>query len=242
MKRTIRIVCALLAVVLLCGISFNAGAANARQKITAELSPDVTIKLDGVEQKFFNDKNNRLYPILYNGSTYLPMRVMCEEIMGYKVDWDQATLTASISSTDVTGVDLLDTQRAYDLTSNGGPDLWARQYMTSDKQTKEITGTTVTHWLQLYSWTHKATGASALASFNLEGKYDTMTFRCYAEHDATLEVIGDNESVLWTKDLKGGQLYQEVTVDLLKTSQLTFRSTNKGAGTMNSFIYDVRLK
>ena len=54
--------------------------------------------------------------------------------------------------------------------------------------------------------------------------------------------MGDNDSVLWTKDIKGSQLYQEVTVDLMNTNQLTFKSTNEDAGTMSSFIYDVRLK
>lgn len=235
MKRLIKTMCAVLAVVLLCGISFSAGASNAQKQILAYLSPDVTIKMDGVEQKFFNSEGKRLYPILYEGSTYLPLRVMCEEIMGYEVGWDQATRTASISTKDVDGVDLLDTQRAYYLTSNGGPDLWTRQTMTSDKQTKEITGKTLTHWLEYWCVWGSQNGLNA--SFNLEGKYDTMTFRCYSEGNATLKVIGDNDSVLWSNELNGGQLYQEFTVDLLKTNQLTFNYNGR-----HGFIYDVRLK
>ena len=73
-------------------------------------------------------------------------------------------------------------------------------------------------------------------------KFDTVPFRYSGAHADKLEVIGDNDSVLWTKDIKGSQLYQEVTVDLMNTNQLTFKSTNEDAGTMSSFIYDVRLK
>lgn len=231
----------ILSLVLLCGICIGTGAAGTAQKVTATLDPGVTITVDGVPQQFVDANGNQVYPILYNGSTYLPMRAVCEQLAGFKVGWDQSTRTASIATKDVDGTDLLDMQKAYYLT-DGGNDLWARQTMTSDKKTTEVNGYTLTHWLEFYSWTFKKTGMSSMASFNIEGKYDTVTFRYYGAHDAKLEVIGDNDSVLWTKDIKGSQLYQEVTVDLMNTNQLTFKSTNEDAGTMSSFIYDVRLK
>lgn len=217
------------------GICFGVGASETSQKITATLEPGITVTIDGVPQQFFDANGKRVYPIAYDGSTYLPMRTICKDVAGYQVSWDQATKTAAIVTKDVDGVDLLDTQRAYYLTSNGGPDLWTRQTMTSDKQTKEIAGKTLTHWLEYWCVWGSQNGLNA--SFNVEGKYDTVTFRCYSVGDATLKVIGDNESELYKKELKGGQLYQEVTVDLLKTNQLTFNFNGS-----HGYIYDVRLK
>lgn len=178
---------------------------------------------------------------LYNGSTYLPMRAVCEQLTGYKVGWDQTTRTASIATKNVDGVDLLDTQRAYYLTYTGGNTVWAEHYMTSDKKTRTVNGYTLTHWLICQAYRKDDV---SMGSFNIEGKYDTVTFRYYSDQNATLQVIGDNESVLWTKELNGGQLYQEVTVDLLKTNQLTFKFTytDKGTRHMNGIIYDVLLK
>lgn len=59
-------------------------------------------------------------------------------------------------------------------------------------------------------------------SFNLGGKYDTLTFQTYADKDMTLIVTGDNDSVLGQFTLKGGQVPQSLTIDLHGTTQLTF--------------------
>lgn len=228
----------ILSAVFVCGVCVGAGASGTSQKITATLEPGITVTIDGVPQQFFDANGKRVYPIAYEGSTYLPLRAVCQDVAGFKVGWDQATRTAAIATKSVDGVDLLDTMKAYYLT-DGGVDLWVRQTMTSDKQTKEIAGKTLTHWLEAYScWGNNST----TASFNIEGKYDTVTFRYYSVGDVTLEVLGDNESVLWTKDIKGSQLYQEITVDLLKTNQLTFKFTTEGRRSTVSYIYDAYLK
>lgn len=157
----------ILSAVFVCGVCVGAGASGTSQKITATLEPGIAITVDGVPQQFFDANGNRVYPIAYNGSTYLPLRAVCQDVAGFKVGWDQATRTAAIA---VDGVDLLDTQRAYYLT-NGGVDLWAKQIMTSDKQTEEVNGYTLTYWLQFYScWGNN----SSMAAFNVEGKYDTV--------------------------------------------------------------------
>ena len=242
-KRKTLIQALVLSLVLVCGICIGAGASGTAKTITALIDPDVTITLDGVPQEFFDSKGERVFPILYNGSTYLPMRAVCQDMAGFKVDWDQATRTASVSTKNVDGVDLLDMQRAYYLTNADHEH--AYHYMSSDKQTKEINGYELTHWLEC-TLQYSAEGQFSQGSFNLDGKYDTVTFRYYSDQDAILEVIGDNDSVLWRKELKGGALYQEITVDLLKTNQLTFKftatKTTPYFDGLNGYIYDVRLK
>ena len=51
-----------------------------------------------------------------------------------------------------------------------------------------------------------------------------MTFKYYASTDITLQVVGDNDYVLAEIPVKGGQVAQSITVDLLGTSQLTFKT------------------
>ena len=67
-------------------------------------------------------------------------------------------------------------------------------------------------------------GTIQYASLNVLGKYETLTFQYYAEKDVILRVLGDNDSVLFEREVPGGQVAQTVTVPLLKTTQLTFQT------------------
>ncbi len=75
--------------------SFSAMAAT---NVKAQLSPDFTIVVDGVERTFYHASGEEAQPVVYNGITYLPLRAI-GELMGKNVNWDQATLTVSLSGT-----------------------------------------------------------------------------------------------------------------------------------------------
>ena len=96
--------------------TLSAGAVG----VTAQLSPNVSIVVDGAARTFYNVSGAEVHPITYNGTTYLPIRAI-GEIMGKNVNWDQATLTVSLSGTRTTG------------TVSGTPDTWtAAQNITGD--------------------------------------------------------------------------------------------------------------
>jgi len=84
--------CVLLAAILL------AGRGLAVSTVTAQLRPDITILIDGTERTFYNAGGEQVHPILYNGTTYLPVRAI-GELMGKNVDWNQASKTVTISGT-----------------------------------------------------------------------------------------------------------------------------------------------
>jgi len=68
------------------------------RKVLAYLKPDVTVMLYGEEQAFCDVNAKDVYPIIYNGSTYLPVRAI-SELMEENVEWNDATKTVFIGKT-----------------------------------------------------------------------------------------------------------------------------------------------
>ena len=64
----------------------------------AQLRPDFSITMDGREQNFKTSSGDAVYPILYEGRTYLPLRSI-GELMGKNVNWDEDDKTISIGGT-----------------------------------------------------------------------------------------------------------------------------------------------
>lgn len=98
----------IIATALLCVLCVAVGgcAATIVQNIQAELRPDFTVVIDGTERTFKNVNGEVVDPILYNGSTYLPIRAI-GEIMGKEVTWyeDQKRVELNDKKTTVTDAD-----------------------------------------------------------------------------------------------------------------------------------------
>lgn len=87
------------AMVLSAALTVSAFAAT---NVTATLRPDVTVRIDGIACDFYNAQGKEVHPILYNGTTYIPLRAV-GELMDKNVNWDGATGTASLGGTRTTG-------------------------------------------------------------------------------------------------------------------------------------------
>lgn len=88
-----------LALVIIFGLTVNASAADAAQNVTAKLSPNITVTLGGEAQAMADVNGNSVYPVLYNGTTYLPVRAV-GNMLGVNVDWDQDTRTVLLTKND----------------------------------------------------------------------------------------------------------------------------------------------
>lgn len=66
------------------------------ETINALLNQKLTIKYNGVEQSMKDANGDTVYPISYNGTTYLPVRAICN-MLGVDIEWDEQTNTVSIS-------------------------------------------------------------------------------------------------------------------------------------------------
>ena len=70
----------------------------AASKAKAYIKPNVTVTLWGEPTVFKDTKGNIIYPIIYNGSTYLPVRSI-SIIMGEDIEWDNYSKTVYIGKT-----------------------------------------------------------------------------------------------------------------------------------------------
>ncbi len=90
------------------GIAIGASANGIIEKVQAELRPDFTVKIDGETKTFKNAGGKTVYPLLYEGTTYLPIRAI-GEIMGKTVYWyeDQKLVELKGNTTTVTDADVI---------------------------------------------------------------------------------------------------------------------------------------
>ena len=87
----------LMAVGLVGTLVVGVAAADAvRRNVTAEIRPDITVKVNGDEQNLKDGNGNAVYPIIYNGSTYLPIRAV-GQLAGMTVGWDDDTQTVILN-------------------------------------------------------------------------------------------------------------------------------------------------
>lgn len=209
----------------------NVLAANNLEAIGAYLNYGITIKYNGETQILKTEGGERIYPITYQGSTYVPIRAV-SQILGVGVDWDQATKTVLLG-TPADGIDLIDTYTAYAAD-------YASQVPSSQNKAITIGGVNVSHYLNLNAyWSSDAHNERIY--FNLGGKYRSITFQVYAEKSTTLTVYGDNGYVLAEIPITGKSVPQTHTVELLNTIELQFKGDGI-EGSNNAYIFDAMLK
>ncbi|MGE5653975.1 MAG: stalk domain-containing protein [Bacillota bacterium] len=67
------------------------------KEVVATERPDIRVKLDGMEQKLVNGSGYPVYALLYNDTTYLPVRAVAT-VTGKDVAWDQENQTVILTT------------------------------------------------------------------------------------------------------------------------------------------------
>ncbi len=104
------------------GIAVGASASEIIQKVQSEIRTDFTVKVDGEIRTFKNANGEVVYPMLYEGTTYLPVRAI-GELMGKTVYWyeDDKTIDLKDEQTTVTDADVIVTDKSSAASDNNKP-------------------------------------------------------------------------------------------------------------------------
>ena len=84
--------------------SSNKAVEGKAKDVSVQVRKDFTIVIDSKEQTFRTSAGKEIYPLLYDGSTYLPLRAI-GQIMDKDVDWDNDTKTVTLTSEGFTVTD-----------------------------------------------------------------------------------------------------------------------------------------
>lgn len=84
--------------------SSNKAVEGKAKDVSVQVRKDFTIVIDGKEQAFKTASGKEIYPLLYDGSTYLPLRAI-GQIMDKDVEWDKDTKTVTLTSEGFTVTD-----------------------------------------------------------------------------------------------------------------------------------------
>lgn len=245
MKKSKNYLWALIAcVALVCGICIGAGASGTTATVSATLDYGATVELNGVPQTFLDANGDRIYLINYNGSMYLPVR-KAAELVGLDVEWEGSTHTVKLGN-NLHAVNLIDDIGAYFLTTF--PDTRyanVTEVKSAEGKTYNISGTEVTNYLKFFTsqYLNNDMWPKLRASYNLGGKYESVTFKYYCPQDAVLRVYADDDSLQKEIQVKGGQIAQEATVSLFGTQELTFEFERVKTGVHTElYVFDVTVQ
>ena len=81
-----RLVALFVALATIVGLFNGVMGAELIREIKAQIRQDFTVVIDGEIKNFKNAQGEAVYPVLYNGTTYLPVRAI-GELMGKEVIW-----------------------------------------------------------------------------------------------------------------------------------------------------------
>lgn len=190
-------------------------AAESMQPISAYLNRGITVLFNGQKQTMKDASGNTVYPISYNGTTYVPIRAV-SNMLGIPVEWDAAQ-NAVILGTNPAGTDFIESIKPYS-SSN------VNYCKASDGQSISLGGITFNSYIRLEGG--GLLSDSTYANYNLGGKYTELTFQAYCSADRTIVFKGDNDTVIKTIKIKGNALPATYTVDVTNVQQFCI----EGAG------------
>lgn len=91
----------------------GAAAVSQPQNVVATFRPDITLKVNGTTYNVRDTNGNLVSPLLYNGTTYLPLSAL-GRMLDADVSWDASTNTVIINDAD-TASDYIGEAKAKDI-------------------------------------------------------------------------------------------------------------------------------
>lgn len=192
---TRRGVAVIAALALTLGVAGGAFAASNTESIKAVLNRGVTVKMNSVVQNLKDANGNPIYPITYNGSTYLPVRAV-SDLVGLPVSWDAATNTVNLGTSDKQPV-------AVTSLKNSGPTKF--NWVITDKTELTVSGSdanqTYSNGIQWKIWNGSlSTGKNWMLYFDVKG-YNEVSFTAWSDVKCTVDVYDQDYKVITSFEL-----------------------------------------
>lgn len=199
-------------------IGFSTGVLAAENEtISAILNRTINVTYNGVAQSFSDANGTTVYPISYNGSTYLPVRSI-SELFGVAVDWDNDTETVILGSTEQQPTSLVS------LTNTGGTN-----YSTIIRDVEDLTVSgdsatqTFSTGVKWHQWNSTSSYSTARGMFFDVTGYTTLTFTVHTEADSKIGIYDSNGDVLTTFELEAGTMATK-TINIAGCTSIAFGS------------------
>lgn len=221
-KRTAAI---FLALALVLGAGIGAVAATGSETISALLSYETKVIYNGVEQSFADAKGNAVYPILYNGTTYLPVRAVSNMMGESRIAYDGATKTVTLGATEKQPTALTT------LKNSGGTKY---SWVINDKAELSIVGSDATQayqtGIQWDIWNNAASvGEDRVVNFEVNG-YSEVTFTAWSDVASKVFLYDQDFKVISSFDLTKGSIVSKTIAIPAGTTQIAFGADGAGYG------------
>ena len=222
MKRTVFFLCITMA--LLVGISARALATGKLKQIQAYLNYGITIQLDGETQSMYDVNGNRVYPISYNGTTYVPIRAV-STMLGLDVEWDGASNTVLLGDNDV-----VPKTKITDLSYYNRKSVTDGQEYTKVNMAKDNLGKSYVDPLCLM----RSCETNYWESYMLTEDYSTFSGTLFIDYDdrdsattCNVRIYGDDELLYSSPTLTKGVKPISFTVDIQGVDELKLEINGK---------------
>ena len=179
----------------------------------------ITLYYDGVKVNPKDASGKKVEPLLYNGTTYLPVRAV-SELFGEDINWDGNTKSVYIGTMPGKTTYLWYDVPAYDKSS------------CYERPTIKMDGKTYTNGIEIDNY----------ALFNLDGRYDTLEFDVGHKDSVWLDkelLIYLDGQLVRTVEIKAEELVKHVRIPLNGALQLKLvaSSSSYNIGIANAELY-----
>ncbi|MBE6572709.1 MAG: hypothetical protein E7656_10715 [Ruminococcaceae bacterium] len=197
----------LVGITLVCGTAI---ATSARRTETIDVTYDnIQIVLDGKTIDPKDALGNKVEPFIYNGTTYLPVRAV-GEAFGKEVSWDGATKTVYIGAKPGEHESWLVQCPPY-----SSENMYMYPYNGIDSF--KMSGKEYTNAFTMRGWGAES-GGSGFCIFNLDGKYNSVTFTAGHVDDTrnenTVLTVYVDDAVAYKEEVKWDEPAKKITIPL----------------------------
>lgn len=239
MKINKKVIMVTVVMILVMATTISVTAATVHRQLTAQERRDITITLNGTPQTITDASGTTIYPVIINGSTYLPVRAVAN-LVNLPVEWDSKTLTVKLGNTEVGPKYLFDQQLKGTNRQMKINDPTLLTVNTDEGQ--QIFKNGISH--SIWNNTMSSSSVTRMANFNVAGA-KTITLTAYSPgRDAEVIISGSKTSdVVATFTIKKGSIVTR-TFNLDGREEISFgiNGTSFTNEVVDAYIFDAYIE